>query len=193
MQKRYSIITVIAWILFHSLATQAQHNSQAHTHGEANITVVFENKRLLIEVSSPAVNMLGFEHQPVDEKQWEAINALEKTLDQPSKLITISEKCILQRSKIQLPFKRDDNEKLHEHDHHHDHDHTHEKSRHSEIHMRYEWQCKKDDFPILTFNYFEDYMHFESLLVQWIVNNKQGINKLTKNDRVLDIGALHNQ
>ena len=49
----------------------------AHVHGEGALDVVVEGNELLAEIRIPAVNVVGFEHQPNTEEQHQLVeNAL---------------------------------------------------------------------------------------------------------------------
>ena len=49
---------------------------QAHVHGEATLHVVVEGNTVEIELQSPAMNLLGFEHSPETQQQKNGINRL---------------------------------------------------------------------------------------------------------------------
>ena len=56
----------------------AQSSLDAHVHGEAEVNIVFEGQKLLVELKSPSFNLVGFEHEP---KTLEQRKLVEKTIE----------------------------------------------------------------------------------------------------------------
>ena len=46
----------------------------AHVHGEAVLNVVQEGTNVFIEFESPAINLVGFEHAPINPEQKAAFD-----------------------------------------------------------------------------------------------------------------------
>ncbi|MBV2097249.1 MAG: DUF2796 domain-containing protein, partial [Candidatus Thiodiazotropha sp.] len=64
-------------------AAESDHeHHEAHVHGEAELLIAIEGDALEIEFRSPAMNIVGFEHQPADKAQMEAVEAAIGTLKQ---------------------------------------------------------------------------------------------------------------
>ena len=74
----------------------------AHEHGAAKITLVSEGKELLIELDSPAANILGFEHAPENDQQKALIVQVGKTLSNINNIVTLptASKCVLEHVEI---------------------------------------------------------------------------------------------
>ncbi|MGN2622402.1 DUF2796 domain-containing protein [Stutzerimonas balearica] len=75
---------------------QAEHDAaathaalHAHEHGVAELDVAFEGTRLDLELRSPAINLLGFEHAPAGEPDERRIAAVSGDLQQPQRLFGI--------------------------------------------------------------------------------------------------------
>lgn len=200
---KINLITFLfACIFYASMQSHAQSNPDAHTHGEGRITFVFDNKQMLMEMKTPAANMLGFEHKPSSDTQWQTLEVLAKTLHDPQNLIVLEPDCKLTKSDIRLPFERvthkEPKETNNEHEHESEHEHDeHEHStgddnkthsiNHADIYAQYAWSCEKSHPPKLTFKYFDTYPNFKHLKVEWIVNGSQGMTNLHKNKNILDI------
>ena len=56
----------------------AQSSLDAHVHGEAEVNIVFEVQKLLVELENPSFNLVGFEHEP---KTLEQKKLVEKTIE----------------------------------------------------------------------------------------------------------------
>ena len=87
----------------------------AHVHGEAELLVAVDGRTLEIEFSSPAVNLVGFEHRPYTRAQMRAVERAAALLAQPGQLFGIPGEagCELAQSDIEsalLPAPHDGHE-----------------------------------------------------------------------------------
>ncbi|SMF39547.1 Protein of unknown function [Alteromonadaceae bacterium Bs31] len=190
--KLKSIIIFVIYGTLGSVGAFAQHSQDAHTHGQAHVTLVFENRHLVVEMTTPAANMLGFEHQPRSDPQWKVHEKLNQKLQRPDELIVLQPACVLESSMVELPFKRPEHDKSHEQHlsqaHHHNHEQDGEAyAEHRDIYSRYEWLCEHTAIPKLNFRYFNEYPDFKAISVLWIINGKQGMSELNKRTRTLEI------
>lgn len=203
--KINAIIFFFICIFYQPISVYAQHNHDAHTHGEGRMTLVFDNGQMLVEIKTPAANMLEFEHTPSSDEQWHTLDVLEQALRDPKKLIVLEPDCKLQASNVKLPFERtvhkvskeSDSKAEYEHEHHHENEHhaahskkdedTSSRVNHTDIYVEYEWLCEKPHLPKLTFHYFDAYPSFNRLNVEWIVNGAQGATYLHKSYNILEI------
>lgn len=201
------IIVLFFYIAFRPLNALSQYTPDAHTHGEGRMTLVYENGLLLIEMKTPVSNMLSFEHQPVSETQWQALEDLKLILEQPQKLIVLAPDCQLKKNLVTLPFKRplqdkpldekSRNKQEHtvHHEHHDEHEHhTIDDSKnkkhdvdHKDIYSQYEWQCDKRDFSTLILEYFKYYPRFEVIIVEWVISGAQGVTRMNKSNNIFGI------
>jgi len=63
-------------LLISALSTQAEERRQvaSHEHGVTAANIAIDGSELLIELESPAMNIVGFEHSPGDKDQQATIN-----------------------------------------------------------------------------------------------------------------------
>ena len=52
-------------------ASEPFRQSEAHVHGEAELNVVISENMALLELRSPAVNIIGFEDSPRSDAEWQ--------------------------------------------------------------------------------------------------------------------------
>lgn len=107
----------------------------AHEHGAAELDAALEGSALEIELRSPAMNLVGFEHAPSSEADRAKIANARKQLEQPGPLFGLpaAAGCTLAESELESPlFKNDAQEHEHEEDH---------EGQHSEIHAHYQFDC----------------------------------------------------
>lgn len=194
----------------HGALAQVLQNPSAHTHGTAHMTVVYEAGELLIELETPAANMLGFEHAPQNTAQWQKLSQLTKTLNTPENIIDLQPACKVQQVKVKLPYheqiETQNTLELHgtqhtSHAHLHgnigplaangsnmtvadDEDHH---QTHRDIHLSYEWLCKLATPYAIQLHLFSLYPGFEKIDVQWIANGKQGATTLNKSHTAVEL------
>ena len=116
----------------------AAHGSlDAHEHGAAELDAALDGAKLEIELRSPAMNLVGFEHAPSSEADKRKIADARKQLEQPDRLfgLTPAAGCKLAETELESPLFESDE---HEHEHEHEADHG---SQHSEIHAHYHFDC----------------------------------------------------
>ena len=160
------ISTAVALIL-----PMAAFSAEKHVHGEAELFIVLEGKKALVELASPADNILGFEHMPKTEAQKAKVAKSLNALENSSSVITLSGgNCTLADNDVESPFAKGDKhnhdhgkkEKHHGHGHekhgkkekHHDHDEHkhgekddhhghdhHEEKTHSSFRVMYTYTC----------------------------------------------------
>ena len=82
-------ITLLAVFPFAN-AEQASKSLEAHVHGLSELTVAMDAKSLEIQLVSPAMNLVGFEHKASSKKDIEAVNQAESLLRQYDSLFSIA-------------------------------------------------------------------------------------------------------
>ncbi|WP_010487055.1 DUF2796 domain-containing protein [Pseudomonas sp. S9] len=120
----------------------AEHASLgAHEHGVAQLNVALDGNTLEIELESPAMNLVGFEHAPSSDADKAAISQARSQLEKPLALFSLNTgDCSLSSKELESPlFSRAHVESEHEHEHEAG-EHEHE---HSEIHAHYSFNCKQ--------------------------------------------------
>lgn len=189
-----TIIYLFLLFFIHYANAAGQFHADVHTHGEGHVTVVYENGKLLVELTTPAANMLGFEDQPHTEQQKQVLGKLVQALHEPDQLIVLHPGCKIKDIIVKLPFKLDVQKKPYAQNTHsasvnrsyEEKDDVNGHDEHRDIHTHYEWYCLKPSLPRLTLNYFHLYSGFETINVEWVVNSTQGYTRLNKNKNRLE-------
>ena len=120
--KKHSLLLLL---LTSVSITHAYEKHDAHEHGAAKMNIVWEKNELNIEFLSPAFNITGFEHQPSNHEQEEAIEKIEKQLNLPNELFEFEDvSCKAENIQIESPFEI--------HSDHKDHDKHEDKKEHDE-------------------------------------------------------------
>ena len=115
----------------------------AHEHGAAELDAALDGSMLEIELRSPAMNLVGFEHAPSSDADKRKIADARERLEQPDALFGLpaAAGCKLAEPELESPlFEGEAHDHGDEHEHEHEHDGDHE-SQHSEIHAHYHFDC----------------------------------------------------
>lgn len=121
----------------------------AHEHGVGRLNAVLDGQALELEFDSPAMNLVGFEHQATTAADKTKVAAARKQLENPVALFNLpkSAGCVISTQELNSPLFGDKPEADHDdddadhatdgkgaaaHEHHHDH---------SEIHAHYQFTC----------------------------------------------------
>ncbi|NWE78810.1 DUF2796 domain-containing protein [Pseudomonas yamanorum] len=121
----------------------------AHEHGVGRLNAVLDGQALELELDSPAMNLVGFEHLATTPGDMAKVAAARKQLEQPLVLFSLPKAagCVISTQELNSPLFGDKPEADHDdddddhatdgkgaaaHEHHHDH---------SEIHAHYQFNC----------------------------------------------------
>jgi hypothetical protein len=181
----YSLL-VVSNQLYADDSDHEQH--EAHVHGEAEMLIALDGSTLEMEFHSPAMNIVGFEHQPKTEQQTDAVEKAIETLKQPGKLFTLpaAAQCSPETIEVATSLSKLAHEQTKEHEH--EHEHEHEAETHSNFTVHYHFQCadlKKLDK--IEFDLFKQFPGTERLEVQSISNKGQQQIDLTPGNTTLEL------
>ncbi|WP_179179824.1 DUF2796 domain-containing protein [Pseudomonas sivasensis] len=118
----------------------------AHEHGVGRLNAVLDGQTLELELDSPAMNLVGFEHVATTAADKAKVAAARKQLENPAALFNLPKAagCVISSQELNSPLFGDKPEADHDDDDHdHDakdgaHEHHHD---HSEIHAHYQFTC----------------------------------------------------
>ena len=118
----------------------------AHEHGVGRLNAVLDGQALELELDSPAMNLVGFEHLATTAADKAKVAAVRKQLENPVALFNLPKGagCVVSTQALNSPLFGDKPEADHDHDHDDDdakdgaHEHHHD---HSEIHAHYQFTC----------------------------------------------------
>lgn len=109
----------------------------AHVHGVARLDVALDGRTLELELDTPAMNIVGFEHAATSDADKATLAQARETLLKPHGLFSLPEAagCTASKQTLESPLFGD---KLDDHDDGDADEHEHE---HSEIHGHYQFTC----------------------------------------------------
>lgn len=147
-----------------------QHAPHEHGHGTLNLAI--DGKKMLLHLTTPSQDIVGFEHAATTQSQREAVHHARAVLSSPAELFTLpaAAECAFQQQSIRIGNDPDSlsDEATHHEDHdadHHD-DHEGEGTVHSETEAEYQLTCEKPDaLSEIGFPYFTRFPNAEELTV----------------------------
>jgi hypothetical protein len=144
------LLLALPFALLPLVAAQAhdekEHGSLGtHEHGTAKLNAALDGATLMLELDSPAMNLVGFEHPATTDTDKATLAAARARLEKPLGLFQLTAKagCTVANQKLASPLfgdapaadDDDDDHAAGEADHH----------EHSDIHASYEFTCASPD------------------------------------------------
>ena len=110
-----------AALLQPALANDHFRQHDAHVHGEVEFNIAQDGHDLLIEITAPGADVVGFERSATTSKQKQTLEHAITRLNQPAKILNFAPEasCEIVHLSITHSLERDEH---HDHDHDHDHD-----------------------------------------------------------------------
>lgn len=179
MRLKFPLLALSIMSLSFISVAEEYETHDAHVHGVAQLQIVAENNQLEMHFESPALNIVGFEHeirnQEEADKLKDAIGLLMKT----DELFLLTEGgCSFIGIEVENPFEKED-------DHHDEH---HDTLEHREFEMEYKATCRNlDKLTRIHLPLLDTFGRIESLDVQYIFQGKQGSVVLTQAKPFLDL------
>ena len=155
----------------------------SHVHGLSEMFIALENKTLEIEIESPAINLVGFEHKAETKSDKAAVKKVIKLLSRHHEIFSLSGgDCSLVNSTIDASSIIDTQHQenaSHKHEHGHDQHHNKE-AKHYEVISSYRYHCKKPStLTAITVNMFDQFSGVEQIETRWLTEAKQNSITLT--------------
>jgi hypothetical protein len=132
------------FLLFASVASTAEkRHAEGHVHGIAEINIVVEGKKIVVEFRTPTEGVMGFEHEAksdAEKKKRDA--AIKRVNDRFNELVVFDKKfgCQSQAGKVAIVHSDSSNGKDKKHG-----QGEHKKSaEHREVRATHNFECQKD-------------------------------------------------
>ena len=177
------LITCLSLLLVNQLpANEHEHEHEqhaAHVHGEALLLVAVDGNAVEIELHSPAMNIIGFEHRPASEQQHKQLDAAIGILQDGDKLFSLpaAAHCTMEKAQVEAPYKN--------HGWHHEHEQA---ETHSEFSATYRYSCQKPALlKQLMVKLFEHFPMTEHIEAQSISARGQQAAELDSNNFILEL------
>lgn len=145
MNKYSPLAALIALTLSHSATAEdtfRQHD--AHVHGEVELNIAQDGNEILVEITAPGADVVGFEHAPKTDEQHDILKQAEAHLSNASAVFALTKAagCSVKHQKVSHTLGGDEQHGHEHHDHNHDEHHDH---KHDEHHDHDEHQDHQHD------------------------------------------------
>jgi hypothetical protein len=164
----------------HDHAHEERGSLDAHAHGVASLNVALDGQTLEIQLESPAMNLVGFEHEAKSDADKAKVASARKHLEQPQALfaLPIEAQCALQDSELDSPLFGAAEPAEHEHG---------DEDGHSDIDASYRFTCANAEVlkTLELGSFFGTFPATEKLQVQLIgPSGQQGAELTPSNSRL---------
>ncbi|WP_104025356.1 zinc uptake protein ZrgA [Vibrio hyugaensis] len=124
MPSKHALALVIGLSLSATANAEEYRQHEAHVHGHVEFNIAQDGKDLLIEITSPGADVVGFEHAPENAEQEQALKRAVAALKDTNKLFAINQqaKCVIEEVQVAHTLGQDSHEG-HDHGNHEGHDH----------------------------------------------------------------------
>ncbi|MDN3700899.1 DUF2796 domain-containing protein [Vibrio artabrorum] len=184
------------------LANEEFRSHEAHEHGKVEVNIAQDGQELLVEVTAPGADVVGFEHDPKTAAQKTVFKQAVAQLNKPEELFAFNNAgCTLKFKSVTntLESEHDDHEghdhAEHDHDDHqshdhaeHDHDdhegHNHSKDGHGEFTAEYHYQCSDiAKLDTVSTQWFSQFSNTKLMTVNLLTDSAQ-IQEVLNAERV---------
>lgn len=184
MERKNGLFGLLLVMLTGSAAVctaKGQPSQGAHIHGEAVLNLVLDDNALYIELESPAINLIGFEHQPINDEQASILLKAKQMLTSADRLFHFATAhCSLENVVIEVPYMKNEHQDRHSR--------QEEQHEHADFHASYTFQCEQTkDLTAISIKLFSLFPAIQNIKVQWIFQDKQGSAVLTARDHTLPV------
>lgn len=141
---RLALMTSVFALAASNLAAEEMRQLDAHMHGDGLLTIAVEGNTLAMELESPAMDIVGFEHEPSTDEQRAVVAAAQETLSSPLDVFVLPEAagCEVINASVKHLFGDEHDEGEHEeHDETSDHPEEMAHGEQPEFHAAYELNC----------------------------------------------------
>ncbi|WP_332398664.1 zinc uptake protein ZrgA [Vibrio metschnikovii] len=199
LTKPLLALSISAVLSTAAFAHQEFRQHDAHVHGQIELNIAQDGTDLLIEITAPGADVVGFEHAPHNETQVQALNRALDILGQAESLFTLNSaaKCQLEETHVSHTLSGDKDNHDHSdhahHDHGHDHKHDHHKHhdhkhQHGEFTAQYHYQCENvGALTQINTEWFALFPSTEKMLVNLLTERTQTAVELTKQQTRLSL------
>jgi hypothetical protein len=158
-----------------ALSISAQES--AHVHGKGKMLISQEKNNWHIQLILPAVDVLGFEHNPNTQKQREIVGEVAEKFRHNISIVKLDGKCLLGDIKNSLREQRDIN--------HHEDDVEQDIDPHGDIEVEYFFSCQSSVTKV-SLTLFKWIKSLTSIEVQWVIDNGQGMTLVTREEPTIE-------
>ncbi|MGR5096410.1 zinc uptake protein ZrgA [Vibrio maritimus] len=168
-------MTLLAGLVVSQFAVADDHFRQhdAHVHGHVEFNIAQDGQDLLVEITAPGADVVGFEHAPKTDAEKAAMADAKAKLNDVDSILTIpaTASCKLVEAHVENTLEKGEHHDEHDHhddhkghDHHDDHkghDHDHEGHEHHDDHKGHDDHEHHDEHKGHDHDHDHDHDHHD--------------------------------
>ncbi|WP_218755731.1 zinc uptake protein ZrgA [Vibrio parahaemolyticus] len=201
------VLAIVIGLYLSTVATAEEYRQHsAHVHGHVEFNIAQDGSDLLLEITAPGADVVGFEHAPENAEQEKTLQHAVATLEDSNALFAINPQAQCEIEEVHVEHTLGGQHEEHEHhdheghDHdehaHHDHDdhdghegHDHsEHSDHGEFTVQYRFHCAQvGELSRIQTDWFNQFPSTESVNVNLFTDTTQSATSLTKSNTQIAI------
>ncbi|MBE3869089.1 DUF2796 domain-containing protein [Vibrio parahaemolyticus] len=198
------VLAIVIGLSLSTVATAEEYRQHsAHVHGHVEFNIAQDGSDLLLEITAPGADVVGFEHAPENAEQEKTLQHALATLEDSNALFAINPQAQCEIEEFHVEHTLGGQHEEHEHhdheghDHdehaHHDHDghegHDHsEHSDHGEFTVQYRFHCAQvGELSRIQTDWFNQFPSTESVNVNLFTDTTQSATSLTKSNTQIAI------
>ncbi|HHG3565113.1 TPA: DUF2796 domain-containing protein [Vibrio parahaemolyticus] len=203
------VLAIVIGLSLSTVATAEEYRQHsAHVHGHVEFNIAQDGSDLLLEITAPGADVVGFEHAPENAEQEKTLQHAIATLEDSNALFAINPQAQCEIEEVHVEHTLGGQHEEHEHhdheghDHdehaHHDHDkhdhdghegHDHsEHSDHGEFTVQYRFHCAQvGELSRIQTDWFNQFPSTESVNVNLFTDTTQSATSLTKSNTQIAI------
>ncbi|EHZ2536499.1 DUF2796 domain-containing protein [Vibrio parahaemolyticus] len=203
------VLAIVIGLSLSTVATAEEYRQHsAHVHGHVEFNIAQDGSDLLLEITAPGADVVGFEHAPENAEQEKTLQHAIATLEDSNALFAINPQAQCEIEEVHVEHSLGGQHEEHEHhdheghDHdehaHHDHDkhehdghegHDHsEHSDHGEFTVQYRFHCAQvGELSRIQTDWFNQFPSTESVNINLFTDTTQSATSLTKSNTQIAI------
>ncbi|EJG0877094.1 zinc-binding protein [Vibrio parahaemolyticus] len=203
------VLAIVIGLSLSTVATAEEYRQHsAHVHGHVEFNIAQDGSDLLLEITAPGADVVGFEHAPENAEQEKTLQHAVATLEDSNALFAINPQAQCEIEEVHVEHTLGGQHEEHEHhdheghDHdehaHHDHDkhdhdshegHDHsEHSDHGEFTVQYRFHCAQvGELSRIQTDWFNQFPSTQSVNVNLFTDTTQSAISLTKSNTQIAI------
>lgn len=132
MPSKHTLALVIGLSLSTTAIAEEYRQHDAHVHGKVEFNIAQDGKDLLVEITAPGADVVGFEHAPENAEQEQALKQAVAKLEDASSLFAINAQAKCDVTDVLVNHTLDDEHEEHGHSAHEHEDHGHDEHEHDD-------------------------------------------------------------
>ena len=184
-KRTLALLIGLSFAAYSYAAEHRQHD--AHTHGTVALHLAQDGQDLLLEVTAPGADVVGFEHAPENAKQRSLLKQATKTLQNPDDLFIINP-----QAQCRLTQQHVSHTLIEHQEHHHSHSdadhHAHQHDEHGAFTAHYHYHCQHmEQLKDINTKWFDAFPSTEKIHATLLTHHTQSVINLQRNTPILTL------